>query len=1083
MPQTPQLPYSPKGYTCNKKSFSVSRNASNEEVAYVLNFKKDSTGQQLVIEAWTRASLNGTFSYKRTILPTVPYRFITSDSRFVEDLKGSWASQSVAGGPLFNPGLTDSDNTVTGLPTLNNDYEGFVELNLTRDQVSRINRTRDYSYQKSYLGNDAFSTDYITRFRHSSITVNDMQAGMIVKNKDVSTDTIYLFMTTIVDIEGQLSIDRYLSSISAWLYGERRRYTYSIPLVLKLEISRTQLVPSAIDYKLLPISWAYILSTSTGTNSFVTAGTKNWLLGGIINSSQGGSLTTKSWNFNVIPGVLENNRFSVYYNPTYFFKPMTYGSVIDGTWDSTNSRLHVTVAHGSYHLGEEKQIQTRESLAFDFSTTYCQEVARVYHGSSGSAYMMGRISATYNDGYILIAITQFPNRPNLPGGNSIVFFITNATTLSTKFFNLQNFSAGDITNFGSYFLFSGWNGSNKKLEIYKSSTISSLPALFNNRNGTSLNGFTLFGTKTYLPERRGPYSYHHVVGSLYYPINADDNTVRAIDTPNLVNFTFWPIVTVLYDSIVMVQDIKMAAYFKARAVLTNYTNSDFLDDNIGPISQNDDGVGTNYFRIRGSANGIGAIHSIVPYTRDKLELFGSGNIGYWVDPTFTSEDGNGLKCTFYLNGCSGVYKASTGTSAWEYLSNGQQGVPIDFTNTRNDLQVQYGGNYEAFLSVGGSGNYWAGVVNPPFTFSMKYEGKELTVDYGDYLAFVNYKTDGTFGVHVHTRLDLEGVIDTLGRSYDEVGYNLQSVIWALAIHTPDVIYRQGTVDIKPPSPTSSITNGGTYKTISDSESFTITRGANTTIRDIKVMRNQTELIRVASPYVFGDTLSDILTVDTSTLNKGDTVNVTYKPLYYDSRGTYDLLDTEIITKVKGHKCYLDDVFILINGVDKTNDITRSKEPYLYLDPGAASTTIELQCDVLHEEFSSEAYPSSLQRVYPIISKTYMMLVPPIYPLIQDSLGVRLREEPPLSAPTTYPNNSYILGDRLVNIYNITVAGQRDSNTHGGTTIELNSESLTAAVTKTGPYQIYLIVEDEFGQRSAWCITNISDNYQIPFRRA
>lgn len=1086
--QLPSHPYCPRGHIFNKKGFSISRNASGEEVAYILNLKITPQGNRIAIETWSRASTNDEFSIKRTILPKVPYRFMTMDPEFINDLRGTWSEQDYGGVPIFNPSLTFSNDTITGLPTLGYNGKGFVEVNLTRSQAARLNANKEYITQQcsasttpDFIGNQFIS------FKHHNLTMNDMQAGMIVKNKDASTDTIYLWVTA------QVKMSPYVKYLKLYSTGRRntivsgfQSVSYSVPVVLKLEVSRAILTGGSEEYNLLPISWAYAMGTQGNLDSFITeTGDSYWDLGGVINTTEGGTLSTKSWNFNTIPG-----KFALPFNGAvsrYWFSPKDYGTLTDAAWDETNSRLWLTSSHGSYNKARSQWQQIRESLTYDFSSSFSQETSRMYLGSSGKESFTGRVVVEYNDGYILKCFTNLTERDSV--GHVMLLWVVNMTTGQSSFMSIANAIAGDVSPFNDRYAIGFYNEINDKYEIYKSPTPANMVSLFGKRSFPNQQGllakqFTLIEQKNLNSE---PGKFSKIVNRnlsiprRYVPVDSDDRTLQE-NEPFSHQSTYWPVIKVLYGSIIMLNEPGQN-YFKSSPILVGYSSPHLIDDFVGPISSNDDGVDEgNYFRLQQEDKGRGAIQSINPYTNTQLQLFGSGNIGFWEDPAFTSDDGNGLKCMFYLNNCSGVFRKTTGVGAWNpSIAVGQAGVEIDFKKTRQDIQTQYGGNYDSFISSGGSGYYWAGLVDPPFTFSMVYAGQQLVLDEGDYLAFVGYDTTGNHSIHVHARLDLDGITDTLGRSYDEAGYNLEGVDWALSIHTNDVIYHAGTVNITPPEPNGSITTGGVYKTVSDTVSFSVTRVHPTTIRDIIIYKNQDEVIRTESPYTLRSDVTGTFSADATTINKGETINATYRPLYFDSRGSDDSISTEIVTKVSGHKYHLDNVSILIGGVDKTYDIFASEKPYLYLAPASGSVPIEVQADILHENFDVEAYPTTLENVYPVIAKTYLMVVPRIYFKTAER-GARLLEQPPLNAPLTYPNGSNTLSTLLLQTYASTAAGQKDENTHGGTTIEISSESLSASVMSSDAYQIYLIVVDEFGQKSSWCITNVVDNYAIPFRR-
>jgi hypothetical protein len=211
---------------------------------------------------------------------------------------------------------------------------------------------------------------------------------------------------------------------------------------------------------------------------------------------------------------------------------------------------------------------------------------------------------------------------------------------------------------------------------------------------------------------------------------------------------------------------------------------------------------------------------------------------------------------------------------------------------------------------------------------------------------------------------------------------------------------------------------------------------------------------------------------------GSNYRFSYIPLLHNSR-KHAIQTSEIVTYVGGHKYSLSDVAIYIDDNDKTDDILNSDAPYLYSNPGASESIVLVNFSVDHATYTTPY--SNLERCYPFISGAYLMVVPPIYqkPIYQDIIY----EEPaPLGAAATYPNCSYAMADYLKGVYNTTPASRKDHRYFDETTIDLSNEVLSGIVTGDSNWHVYLIIEDEFLQRSAFCVTNLGDNYKIPFRR-
>jgi hypothetical protein len=347
------------------------------------------------------------------------------------------------------------------------------------------------------------------------------------------------------------------------------------------------------------------------------------------------------------------------------------------------------------------------------------------------------------------------------------------------------------------------------------------------------------------------------------------------------------------------------------------------------------------------------------------------------------------------------------------------------------------------------------------------------------LIFSDYTVNGIFDITARGYLNLQGILDSSNRPYTDPDFSITSQSYTLTINTPDPIKADGNINIDPPNPTGSIASASGYNTITNIN-FNMSRIASTDMQDIQVMKNDQQQSLIPS-YIGTDALlNDTIVVDITNAIKGDVIYINYKPMLFGSRSPEVSKSSEKVTVVKGHKYHLENVKIWVDSIDVTQQISESSSPWMYINPGSG-IDVGIEVDIKHETFASEAYPSNLERVYPLIKYTYLLVTKAKDPFQPKEDNIILKESPPANGfPLTYPNCSYEMANRLHTLYES--ATLTDSNSYSGTDVELDNEALETTVVDDGNYQIYLIVEDQFEQRSAWCITNIKEDYKIPFRR-
>lgn len=1090
--------FAPRSYIHNRKGFVVTRYGTRD-IAYILNLIESKSGRQLVIE--TMVSDNGApfMDDNKVIKPKIPYRIMTSDLRLVTNLENAKAFNSQddgAGNVLFNPGITvDSKGLITGLPAPNLFYQPFIELNLDRTGIERVN------YQD--IGSNYYPMVWQTKVLEGTRNVSEKYIGIsdlrlwaqdskaaIIAINNGNTDDLYIAVTTTIRQDGYLhdmikSGDRYISQ-TRWNLS---KYQYSLPVLLKLTVSRTDRPNGDV----LPSAWRYLFPLDKWANDDEN---QHPFAISQIDENIAGSFYAKSWNYNIIPATIKND----FYEGLDHTIPLTRGCNWDIVYDENNSRIFSMSAVGNWERADERLAQRINWMVYtlaSFSTAFTSESAGAQLGFFSHDSVISHLSGASNGNNILFAITH--GRPLTAdlSNISLYYFNTTGGGAAAAYKGITSCSHGYVEKLGSTFSLIGANLTTKATDVYICPTVAAMGGWNPNQvasfGNLSAQGFTFLGSA---PNANEPVVKELIEANYLYELTSnvfrvffnkfsDDKSLYYIGSP--LRGTDARYSSSLLDSIVETFHFPVVDY---RYFRTDGVNSSLFSLPGGVISSSTSNCDTNeYFRLNWNNN----LQIVTDYKSSEVYAnSGSATIGYWVNPTFSLEE-RGVKIILRILNCSGIFRKGTGAiSDWNPdLGPGQAGVPVNYQYTRPDLSFAYGGYYEGFVTSGGSGNYWAAMLAPSFDLKMIYSTYgDIAVKGSQTLLPVDYDIYGNCSIDIHTYLALDDVQDHMGRSYSDPNYSLSGVVYQLRINTPDNIFGEGIVNINPPTGSGTISSvGGIYKTIASSASFTMTRSAETHITDVYVEKNDV-LQSIKLPYIGSTPLSETFAIGMENFKRGDYLSVSYMPLYLGSRGPSSRPVSQKVTYVKWHKYHVDNVEIWIDGLNKTDDITNSKDPYLYVSPGAGSVQVGVVFDIGHETFSNEAYPSTLTRVYPIIENTYMMVVPKTYyppyrPVVLCGVNrqIPLLETPPVGSAATYPNCTHDMADLLYNRYTTTNANFRATSAPAGSQIELSGETLTAAAVTTGQYHIFLVVEDEFGQRSAWCLTNVHDKYRIPFRRA
>lgn len=1093
----PLNPNSARGYVNNRNGFAISRNASNEDVAYSLITRKSNTGDTLMVETWYR--VGDSFRYGKQLTPVLPYRVIVGDDSYFSRLNNRselWTPQCSGTTVIYNPGMSlNADGGVTEPGVGFHASYRFIELNVTRSQLELYNK-EDLLLQRPVLSprTDASISDEEHTMLSKGFTVkaDDKQAGMLVKNQDVNTDILYIWVVSTVEITGE-GYRWWVPTQGSPTHDDSKTslgtiyMKYSLPVLVKFEVDRTNQTSSV---SLSPFSWKYALPLS----KFTSLDTNDAMTLSRINSSVVGAFSAKSWNYNLLSG----REIVIGSDGRYDFIPAVRGTIVDACWDSINDQIVLFGAHGYFNRSKGKWLQARYSCTYsDFTTPFSSETSALRWKEADNEWISARrISCAENGNYILTSFNFFGElQPQLPpthnGSQSLhileLYLLTGGGEFTTQQYINGIHQMGCVHAYGTRWLFMVLGEG--KVKLYRTGTAAQMISNFNGtKSPVSSFALATFGNFTLLLEYSAAYlgpskllwggndpsKFAHTIGpwaSLGIPkIRIDeageDKTLSS--TANTSDARYWKTyhLNTLFGRVIQIVKI---AWDKSsvRTYQPAYISPALDTVTDGITSYKDDGLNSSgYFKMRPLINGS---VEIVPRDIPEFVIPNSGNLSYWENPTFQSIDGKGVRLIMDILDCSGVYRTGNWT---DEMSHGQKGVAIDWTQTRKDLAFKFNGDLTSYQAGGGVSGYWVSLISPTHTFSMKHQGYELVRSKkAESVLFSNYDTDGAFTTNLTFYLDLEEY-----QGYSDPGFSISDVEWKLVIQTQDPIVATGVVDISPPDPSGEITNSGVYKAVATVD-YNITSADDTTLDNVVLLKNGKEykkLGRISGPY------DELYSMDFSDAKIGSYYGFSYNPLLHDSRSNLSL-ESEKITYVKGHKYSLSDVSITIDDVDKTEDIRTSEKPYLYASPGAANSVVEVTFSADHLTWAP-AYPATDHWSYPVISGAYLIFVSPVYqyPITN---GIAYEEPVPVGYPATYSNGSYAMASYLLDLYDATAASLKDYRSYGGTTVELAGETLSGIISSDGDWQIYLIIEDEFNQSSAFCVSNLARNYNIPFRRS
>lgn len=1089
------------------KGFSGAEADNGKIITYNVMSIDDSLGKRLLLD--TSYSLDGvTFKKGSRFYLSIPYRIRLSDYNFVQNLAPSFSKeqQSGAGDLLFNKGITYSstDNTLQFNSSIFQDNTiPWAEINFSRKQIEQL-QGKDLQIYKTSVKKAYFD--------NVDIKVYDLQAGIIVRNFDNDYDYVYLTITSEILFTTAIRLENYYID-GRLLRSEKlpiSRYIVPQTVILKYKISRSDVILPHNYKEQKPISWAYpyklepieptkiTASTSLWANTFKTfiLESANWPIPigirGAIND-----ITLDASNNLITFGGFGRFSYSFYHHFSYRSTKITfvdnsfvigseriYDDVFDEyirnnftptklsvSYDTTNDRLGYFISLQSKNLGENSTGSSDSILGItDVSTFETPNHLIKKRIISGKYALIDIEDTTFTIGFY-----------DKLGHRYYIYTLPDPSTLTNSIRSNIGSSGGQLSSLGLNLLGS------------KSMTINEV---LGKTVIISRTIYSKYSKSTIYPNIRDKFRKFATV--YYYDIYSNDKTAFSPDKSLRqvydLNFTkSGPLRYAIETSkVINITNIKEFVYLR-----------DSINKNTNSIVSSNDHLSGNYDYFIGNLNSNNTFLNsvdLIDFNSANINISGDMSGIFWVNPIFDENGidgitpkGEGIFLQLTMYNCSGFY--SNGALTSNSFDRSIGGVPLQ-SNTAWNFKLA--GDYNVFSSSYNSwqGGYWADLINN-WKISLKYLGTELINHQGKYPSIWHYDDTGIFHMNLPVFLDTkpggQELTDALNRKWTNENFALSGIEYDLTLF--DVTKNgytnsTGLIDIEPPSPSGSIStsiyktiNSVTFNMIRDSRSNSNTFTTVKEVNQIRYKRNGDEEIRIKlNPYTDTSTSSDTLVKNIGNLERGGSTQIQYKSRLYDIKGTTPpVKNTNRVYMVKGHRFSLHDVEIYLNSSDVTSRI-KNESPYIFIDTDG-SVQIDIKYRVEHENW--DEYPgASMYNIYPYIKNIYCFAKKAQnYSVVENNPyeNITWYSAPPNNVAETYPNHTEAFGQYLKGQY--TNASFKDSDSGSSTTVRLDvgDKDLQFNITESNKYQFFLIIEDEFDQYSTFCITNIKNNYNIPFK--
>lgn len=1104
-------PHNCKGYIASGKSVATTLNGG-VYISYVLSLESTSNGNQLCVIPYI-----GNDSTNLSALPTLKL-----EKLYRLPIVGNLRNVIGNNDSIYNPGGTNNLN-------ITNEY--FHEVNVFRKDIANSIDFNNYKLSNAYNNGSVYSMI----INNGKIEVSDIQGSIVVKN-DGPIDHVFISCVCRVDIFGSLNLYKDSNPKFSILSDPKYHGFYSIPMIFKYTFARSTVGSLSNTGPIVPNAFSYQLGISDtekiNLNIVTTKENQFWNYNII-------PLTSLNLGYNPSMTYAQNTELG----KLTFFKFLANPCIADIDYDPTTNAIYSTSSigdiniinkpvHNLYVAQFKDLVNVTQGLIFGLSiNTIKYQVApnitipfiKIIHYST---YLLIMYSTDAN-----VTLSPNQNTYNNISCNTELLVYNLATPIpvhiATQIFSYAIFPS--ITVWKNFVYFGYYSSRDiSKYYIIKILDITKLNDFFNWYNiigSPSALIDSSYNVNASVSERYQiqcsfPFSPLRYLGGLNY----DKTFYKSwgvqckAELENLVSvaYTFnQDIDLVAYDdSMLMVSMIQgplvpISNCKMSSIALTSLNNQRLTIEQVSSLTtQNIKYSKSNDIVTSMSINFQDKIINSVNIYSPKIIDLSVADLSptWWFNSLFVPVTGNdpapGIDVRFQLSNCEGLYSdVVIAPSSWDdsltpsYINsnngaNGAGGIKLNDNYLRRDLNVIYSGSKSNYDFATKSG-YWThltndGKANLEITYN---NGKNLLIS--DYSRYVDphiseYSNDGKFNLFFIARLNLVGVTDSNGNTFDKSGFSLTNVNIKLGLlnNIGQEIASTGvkTIDLTPPQPDGSITVSPDKTNITIP--FAVTRASNgnsfTTLRNVKInhfhqLTNKTDN-QGSKNYTDRDVVAgtENIIINADMLSRGDYITIQYEAWLHDKKQSDPPIQiTKKVSCVKNHKFRVTNSSIFIKDTttgtygSNLNSLIKAGNPYVYIDSfGNNSVDLKVTYSCIHESWNDRTELAD-HLVYPTINRVYL------YAGENHLLPSYMYDAPPAGMPIAYPNVSNSSARELKSYFDsnpylfISVYDSIPSNT----TI-ITNRNLELTLNRTGNWVLWLMVEDQFNQLSLSCLTNI-----------
>lgn len=988
------------------------------QTVYVPKCRNVGYGRQLVIDV--HRGYDSNFSMFMMVQPTIPYRILLGDYNFLSSDPHFTVDQPTddSGNLIFNGGFTIQDGLLHS-DTINSSNQNYFEFSFTRSSINHL-LNKDIIMQNKSNGEKLIG-------RFTEIYAYDLNPRLqVISEGDI--DHLLISCVTRISATTEVNIEN-RRVIENW--------DYSIPVALLYNIDIMNMRPT------------------TPPNIFypgVTTTTR-------INNDSGDVYT----NLDIIPKLTSTDSWKIpfstlndydtpngcdcdiYMDSDNAFFATYFTSRINNNFNDSVSinifQLDLS-SNQTYSFGDKSlyipTINYNENDYFiptKISVGYDSEIDTLY-------YSLNYIGALYTNYYSLNYIDSLNNY--FCDINYVSTSVDNSRHVGSILKMKPGIFNTEINNISNNIYFSYFD---KVSNIYKAKvdnvTASNILACVVNINNNAYQYNNVYGSYEILTSCIDKSRMSRSLLDMYFAQNSipDNDQTVSIETTG-----------------------SMKVVVKNHGYVTTYSDN-FCDNKFPVIIKSSPAGYICYGVIINEELSFIFSQSIITLGSNIIQKWNSGLINNLYNGI---NDGNSLYLT--LTGCSGIFSGTMSREPNYYMN-------IDYTKTNPNLNNFILGGID-------SSNYWALFGKNIYyldmaVFSMTYNDGFVTKDLinhsvGTHNVFAtNYS--GKFNLDIITSVNADGLTDPNGVTFDHSEFLLPNVAWSLYIydcHNEALAFSSGTFNLQPPvfnatidpSDNKSIYNSIFYYWERDANAYMKNNIVNVCFPDGNI-----DTIRLPDKVLPSDLYAGTFNIPTIGYSKGTKIYIDSTISLQNTSRKYEY-SSDPIVYCKGHKYSISDVTVTQDSLDITDKFSESNITYI-LSPVESSIDIGCTFSLSHEQWNTGLDDI---KTYPKI-KTISLAAVSITNL--PSINIKYKEEDINKINTTYPNCKSSFGYAVLALSSFIHSDDVSSSNF----TELTDYTISITIDVSGRYYLFIVITDEFEQKSVFCITNVSRYYHIPFK--